>query len=141
MTDLVAMLLQTAPTPASRPTAAPPVYGYIPILLMFLIATLLPLALLGISRLAHRRTADREKPATAKSSADPVVTEPQRFSVRFFVIAMLVLVFDVETVFLFPWAVIYDKLALFGLVEMLIFIGILAVGYYYAWRKGALEWA
>ena len=57
------------------------------------------------------------------------------------IIAMLFLVFDVETIFLFPWAVIYDKLALFGLVEMLIFIGILAVGYYYAWRKGALEWA
>jgi NADH-quinone oxidoreductase subunit A len=54
---------------------------------------------------------------------------------------MLFLIFDVETIFLFPWAVIYDKLALFGLVEMLLFIGILVVGYYYAWRKGALEWA
>ena len=141
MTDLVVMLLQTAPSPASRPTTAPSVYGYIPILLMFLIATLLPLALLGISRLARRRAADREKPTTAEASADLVIAEPQRFSVRFYIIAMLFLVFDVETGFLFPWAVIYDKLALFGLVEMLIFIGILAVGYYYAWRKGALEWA
>jgi NADH-quinone oxidoreductase subunit A len=72
---------------------------------------------------------------------DPIGDARERFSVRFYIVAILFLVFDVETIFLFPWAVIYDELALFGLVEMLIFIGILVVGYYYAWRKGALEWA
>ena len=55
-------------------------------------------------------------------------------------VAMLFVIFDVETVFLFPWAVIMDELALFGLIEMLIFLGILIVGYFYAWRRGALDW-
>jgi len=72
---------------------------------------------------------------------DPIGDARDRFSVRFYIVAMLFLVFDVETIFLFPWAIIYDRLAVFGLVEMLLFIGILVVGYYYAWRKGALEWA
>ena len=72
---------------------------------------------------------------------EPIGDARDRFSVRFYIVAMLFLVFDVEVVFLFPWAIIYDKLAIFGLVEMLVFIGILVVGYYYAWRKGALEWA
>jgi len=64
-----------------------------------------------------------------------------RFSVRYFLIAVLFIVFDVETIFLFPWAVMYHKLKLFGLIEMLIFLVILVVGYLYAWRRGALSWA
>jgi NADH-quinone oxidoreductase subunit A len=64
-----------------------------------------------------------------------------RYSIRYFIIAMLFVVFDVETVFMFPWAVIMDKLKLFGLIEMLVFLFILLVGYAYAWRQGALEWA
>ena len=63
-----------------------------------------------------------------------------RFPVRFYIVAMLFVIFDVETVFMFPWAVIFDKLLLFGLIEMIVFIFILVVGYYYAWQKGALEW-
>jgi NADH-quinone oxidoreductase subunit A len=64
-----------------------------------------------------------------------------RFSVRYYLIAVLFVVFDVETVFLFPWAVMYDKLQLFGFVEMAVFLVILLVGYVYAWRRGALTWA
>ena len=63
-----------------------------------------------------------------------------RFSIRYYLIAVLFVVFDVETVFLFPWAVMYRKLALFGFVEMLVFLGILVVGYVYAWKRGALQW-
>ena len=63
-----------------------------------------------------------------------------RFSVRFYIIAVLFVVFDVETIFLFPWAVKFRVLGLFGFVEMLVFLGILMVGYAYAWKKGALEW-
>jgi NADH-quinone oxidoreductase subunit A len=83
----------------------------------------------------------REKLMPYECGVDPIGDARDRFSVRFYIVAMLFLVFDVETIFLFPWAIIYDKLALFGLVEMLVFIGILVVGYYYAWKKGALEWA
>jgi NADH-quinone oxidoreductase subunit A len=129
------------PTPTPVPTTAPPIYGYIPIILFFLIAIALPFVLLGLSRLLQRRVYEREKLLPYECGVEPIGDARDRFSVRFYIVAMLFLVFDVEVVFLFPWAIIYDKLAVFGLVEMLIFIGILVVGYYYAWRKGALEWA
>jgi len=136
-------LLQAAP---ARPGAAPdqsaaPIYGYIPIVIFFLVAVLVPVALLGLSRLLQRRVFDRDKLMPYECGIDPVGDARERFSVRFYMVAMLFLIFDVETIFLFPWAVIYDRLALFGLVEMLVFIGVLVVGYYYAWRKGAFEWA
>ena len=149
MTYLLAILLFQAqgprpgptPTPTTVPTTAPPIYGYIPIILFFLIAMALPFVLLGLSRLLQRRVYEREKLLPYECGVEPIGDARDRFSVRFYIVAMLFLVFDVEVVFLFPWAIIYDKLAIFGLVEMLVFIGILVVGYYYAWRKGALEWA
>ncbi|MBI3650704.1 MAG: NADH-quinone oxidoreductase subunit A [Acidobacteria bacterium] len=140
MTPIPALLLQSSSASASRAAAAP-IYGYIPIIMFFVIAVLLPVALLTLSRLIHRRVYEREKLMPYECGIDPIGDAHERFSVRFYIIAMLFLVFDVEVVFLFPWAIIYDKLALFGLAEMLVFIGILVVGYYYAWRKGALEWA
>jgi NADH-quinone oxidoreductase subunit A len=139
MTYISGLLLQLQPTSAGKPAA--PIYGYIPIIIFFLIAVTLPVVLLTLSRLIHRRVYEREKLMPYECGIDPIGGAHERFSVRFYIIAMLFLVFDVEVVFLFPWAIIYDKLALFGLVEMLVFIGILIVGYYYAWRKGALEWA
>src|SRR5262245_55161444 len=118
-----------------------PIYGYIPIMIFLLIAVLLPVVLLTASKLVQRRVFERQKLMPYECGVDPVGDARDRFSVRFYMVAMLFLVFDVETIFLFPWAVIYDKLALFGLIEMLVFIGVLVVGYYYAWRKGAFEWA
>ncbi|MFY9554899.1 MAG: NADH-quinone oxidoreductase subunit A [Blastocatellia bacterium] len=145
MTELLAVLIQVQPRPGPAPSAAPavtpPIYGYIPIVIFFLIAVLLPVALLAVSRLVQRRVYEREKLMPYECGVDPIGDARDRFSVRFYIVAMLFLIFDVETIFLFPWAVIYDRLAVFGLVEMLLFIGILVVGYYYAWRKGALEWA
>ncbi|MEK6299601.1 MAG: NADH-quinone oxidoreductase subunit A [Acidobacteriota bacterium] len=144
MTELLAVLLQAQPRPggaASSTATAPPIYGYIPIIIFFLIAAALPFVLLGLSRLLQRQVYGREKLMPYECGVEPIGDARERFSVRFYIVAMLFLVFDVETIFLFPWAIIYDKLALFGLVEMLLFIGILVVGYYYAWRKGALEWA
>ncbi|MDQ3167292.1 MAG: NADH-quinone oxidoreductase subunit A [Chloroflexota bacterium] len=68
--------------------------------------------------------------------------EPVRptFTPRFYVVAMLFVIFDIEAVFIFPWAVIFDELGLYGFVEMMSFIGLLFAGYVYAWKKGALEW-
>jgi NADH-quinone oxidoreductase subunit A len=71
---------------------------------------------------------------------DPIGDARRRFSVRFFLTGMLFIIFDIEIIFLYPWAVIYDKLMFFGFVEMLIFVAILAVGLAYVWKKGALEW-
>ena len=64
-----------------------------------------------------------------------------RFSIRYYLIAVLFVIFDVETVFLFPWAVMFDKLALFGFIEMMVFLVILIIGYVYIWNRGALKWA
>jgi NADH-quinone oxidoreductase subunit A len=72
---------------------------------------------------------------------EPAGDARERFSVRFYIIAILFVIFDVETIFLFPWAVIYGNLRLFAFVEMMIFLGILIVGYFYVWKKGALDWA
>jgi NADH-quinone oxidoreductase subunit A len=144
MAHILGLLLQAqAARPGAQPEsgAAPPIYGYIPIIIFFIIAVLLPVALLGASRLVQRRVFNRAKLMPYECGIDPIGDARERFSVRFYMVAMLFLIFDVETVFLFPWAIIYDKLALFGLAEMLLFIGVLVVGYYYAWRKGAFEWA
>lgn len=141
MNVLAILLLFQAQAPAAQPKTATPIYGYIPIIIFLLIAILLPIVLLGASRLVQRRVFEREKLLPYECGIDPIGDARERFSVRFYIVAMLFLIFDVETIFLFPWAVVYDQLALFGLIEMLIFIGILVVGYYYAWRKGALEWA
>lgn len=70
----------------------------------------------------------------------PLGSARQRIPIRFYLIAMLFILFDIEVVFLYPWAIVYDRLGLFGLIEMVIFIAILVVGYVYIWRKGALEW-
>ena len=81
-----------------------------------------------------------DKPA-GPTPGEPLTDARDRYSIRYYLVAMLFVIFDVETVFMFPWAVIFNKLMLFGLIEMLVFIFILVVGYYYAWQKGALEWA
>ena len=88
----------------------------------------------------------RQKPDTAKLSAYECGFEPFedariKFDVRFYLVAILFIIFDLEVAFMFPWAVIMDELALFGLIEMLVFLFILVIGYVYAWRKGALDWA
>ena len=113
---------------------------YVPILLFVLIATGFAVFTLLLSRLVHA-----EKPGTVKlqpyeCGIEPLTDPRDRYSVRYYLIAMLFVIFEVETVFMFPWAVALGRLAVFGLVEMLLFLFILIVGYAYAWRKGALEW-
>ena len=75
-----------------------------------------------------------------ESGMNPIGPGTRRMPVRFYLIAVLFILFDIETVFFLPWAIVFRQLGLFGLVEMLIFIAILLVGYLYAWKKGALEW-
>ena len=132
MTQL-AMFLQADPQPEV-------IRAYIPVLLFLIVAIAIPVVALGAAGFVRRRVFQREKLMPYECGIDPIRQAHERFSVRYYVVAMLFLIFDVETIFLFPWAVVYGQLALFGLIEMLIFIGILVVGYYWAWRKGALEW-
>jgi NADH-quinone oxidoreductase subunit A len=114
--------------------------SYIPIVLLLVIAIAFPVVALGAAGFIRRSVFEKAKLMPYECGVDPSGDARDRYSVRYYMIAMLFLIFDVETIFLFPWAIIYDQLAIFGLIEMLVFIGILIVGYYYAWKKGALEW-
>lgn len=114
--------------------------NYIPILILLIVATAFPLVALAVFSFVRRRVASRNKLTPYECGNEPMGDIRERLSVRYYLIAMLFLVFDVETIFLFPWAINQDRLALFGLIEMMIFLGILIVGYYYAWKKGSLEW-
>jgi len=118
-----------------------PVYSYLPIVLFLVVAAAFPGVALLVFRVIRPRVYDTQKMSPYECGIDPIKDARDRFSVRFYIIAMLFLIFDVETVFLLPWAITFDQLAVFGLVEMLIFVGILVIGYFYAWRKGALNWA
>jgi NADH-quinone oxidoreductase subunit A len=116
--------------------------AYVPVLFLVIVASLFAVAsLLVASKVSPRRS------TTAK--LDPyecgIVPEDElareRFPVKFYLVAMLFIVFDIETVFLYPWAVAYDELKVFGLIEMVVFIAILLGAYAYVWKRGGLEWA
>ena len=114
---------------------------YLPILLLLIVAIAFGLIVLFLSALVGiKKKGPPVKLAPYECGCDPVGTARERFSIKFYVIAMLFILFDIEAVFLYPWAIIYKKLGMFGLVEMGLFIVILFVGYIYVWKKGALEW-
>lgn len=113
---------------------------YISILIILILATLVGLTPLLLGILIRPRRPYGIKLSPYESGNPPVGDTRQKFSVKFYIIAMLFMVFDVEAVFLYPWAVAYDVIGLYGFIEMMIFIFILLVGYVYAWEKGALEW-
>jgi len=115
--------------------------GYIPVLIFIVVAALIPVLALAVGRLIRPYAPHANKRSPYECGVETTGDARERFSVRFYVIAILFVIFDVETIFLFPWAVIYGRLALFGFIEMMIFLGILIVGYFYVWKKGALEWA
>lgn len=115
---------------------------YVPILVFSLVAVTIPILLLMLTKLIRSGSPDPVKGEAYECGVKPTsLAFDTRFSVRYYLIAVLFVVFDVETIFLFPWAVSFDRLAVFGFIEMLIFLVILFVGYVYAWRRGALEWA
>lgn len=114
--------------------------SYVPIALSILVAVGFAVFALLLARLIHPSKYNKVKLEPYECGIEPVSDARDRYSVRYYLVAMLFVIFDVETVFMFPWAVVFDELLLFGLIEMLVFILILVVGYYYAWQKGALEW-
>ena len=115
--------------------------AYIPIFIFILVAIGFALFTLLVSKAVHSSRYSRVKLEPYECGIEPLTDARDRYSVRYYLVAMLFVIFDVETVFMFPWAVVMDELALFGLIEMLVFLFILVVGYVYAWRKGALDWA
>jgi NADH-quinone oxidoreductase subunit A len=115
--------------------------NYIPIFLFMALAFVFPVVTLLVARLVRPRTGGQGKLAPYECGVDPDSDARQRYAIRYYVVAILFVIFDVETIFLFPWAIIYNQLALFGLIEMLVFLGILIVGYVWIIKKGALDWA
>ncbi len=113
---------------------------YLPIGIMVLIGVVAGIVFTNINRWIGPRRPTEEKLSTYESGMEPVKTARERFSVKFYLVAMLFILFDIEVVFMYPWAVVYRELGLFGLVEMLLFIGILLIGLLYLVRKGALRW-
>jgi NADH-quinone oxidoreductase subunit A len=113
---------------------------YLGVLIFLMVATAFGIGSLLIGELLRLRRPYAEKLMPYESGNAPVGWPHMRFSVKFYIIAMLFVVFDVEAVFLYPWAVVFDKIGLYAFIEMIIFMVILLVGYIYAWRKEAFVW-
>ncbi len=110
------------------------------IMVFLMIAFAFALGSLMFGYLVRPRRPYAEKLSTYESGIPPEGEPRQRFSIKYYIVAILFVVFDVEAVFLYPWAVVFDKIGVFAFVEMAIFIAVLAAGYVYAWKKGALDW-
>ena len=114
---------------------------YLPIVVMAVLATGFAIVSLMASSLLRPNRPNPVKLSAYECGNDPVrLPRGERFSVRFYIVAMLFIIFDIETIFLFPWAVSFRSLGLFGLIEMAVFIGLVFVAYVYIWRKGGFEW-
>jgi NADH-quinone oxidoreductase subunit A len=116
-----------------------PIY-FLPIAILVAIATILAIAVVVLGHMFGPRRPTKRKSETYESGMVPIGPGTRRMPVRFYLVAVLFILFDIEVIFFLPWAVVFRKLGVFGLIEMLVFIIILLVGYVYAWRKGALEW-
>lgn len=113
---------------------------YFPILLFIFIALAFGIVTLLISYLVQPKYPEPEKLSAYECGSEPFSDARMPFPVRYYIFAMLFVIFDIEVIFLYPWAVVFDKIGLIGLIEMMIFIALFLVAYIYAWRKGALEW-
>ena len=113
---------------------------YVAIGLMVFLSTLVALIAIGLGTIFGPKKESAAKAMPYESGMVPIGEGTRRMPIRFYLIAVLFILYDIEVVFFLPWAVVFRQLGLFGLIEMVIFIVILLVGYVYAWKKGALEW-
>ena len=114
--------------------------SYIPIAIFVVVATGFALFTLVFSGLLHSEKYNKVKLEPYECGIEPTTDARDRYSVRYYLVAMLFVIFDVETVFLFPWAVSLKEIGALGFWSMMVFLAILTVGFVYEWRKGALEW-
>jgi NADH-quinone oxidoreductase subunit A len=113
---------------------------YFPIMFFIVLALVFGIWTLVISSLLQPKYPEPEKLSVYECGSEPFSDARMPFPVRYYIFAMLFVIFDIEVIFLYPWAVVFTKIELIGLIEMLVFIGLFLVAYVYAWRKGALEW-
>jgi len=114
---------------------------WFPVLIQILIAIGVASAMIGLSALLGRRVRDPIKSLPYESGMKPVGNARERFTVKFYLVAMVFILFDIEAIFLYPWAVIYRQLRLFAFFEMLLFIVLVLCGFFYIWKKGVLNWS
>ena len=113
---------------------------YLAIFIYFIIATVLAIILLGVSFLVSTRRPDPEKISAYECGFDPFDDARSRFDVQFYLVAILFIIFDLEVTFLFPWALVLNKVSFFGFWSMMLFLVVLTIVFIYEWNKGALEW-
>ena len=118
----------------------PVLYGYLPVLVFMVIAGAIAVAMVGGSLLAAHQKPYPEKVSAYECGFEPFDDARRRFDVRFYLVAILFIIFDLEVAFLFPWAVAFGKLGATGFWSMVVFLAVLTVGFAYEWKKGALEW-
>jgi NADH-quinone oxidoreductase subunit A len=114
---------------------------YFPVLVQALLAMALAAGLLTVSYLLGKRVRNIVKDMPYESGIVPTGDARHRFSVKFYLVAMLFILFDIEAIFLYPWAVVYRELKMFGFIEMLVFVVPILAGFFYIWKKGALDWS
>ena len=114
--------------------------GYLPILIFLVIAIGLTVVMLVASFVLAKQRPDTEKLSPYECGFDAFDDAPMKFDIRFYLVSILFIIFDLEVAFLFPWAVAFKDVGWFGFWSMMIFLGVLTVGFIYEWRKGALEW-
>ena len=114
---------------------------YFPVLVQGLISMALSAGLLSVSFLLGKKVRNRVKDMPYESGIVPTGDARGRFSVKFYLVAMLFILFDIEAIFLYPWVVVYRELKMFAFVEMLIFVILILSGFFYIWKKGALDWS
>src|SRR6476646_7051166 len=118
-----------------------PTEYYFPVLIQAIVAMALAAGLLTVSYLLGKRVRNRIKDTPYESGITPTGDARERFSVKFYLVGMLFILFDIEAIFLYPWVVVYRELKMFGFVEMLIFVILILSGFFYIWKKGALDWS
>jgi len=114
---------------------------YFPVLVQIAIAVVVAAALVALSYFIGKRVKDRVKDSPYECGIAPTGSARERFSVKFYLVGMIFILFDIEAVFLYPWAVVYRELKLFAFGEMFIFVALILVGFFYVWKKGALDWS
>lgn len=113
---------------------------YLPLLILIILATIFAVIAMVLPAVLGPRRKTKAKMEPYESGMLPYTDARRRFPVQYYVIAVLFILFDIEVIFLYPWAVVLRQLKLFGLIEMVVFLGILVIGYVFVWKKGALEW-
>src|ERR1700730_9183265 len=121
------------------PTSYPETY--FPVLVQIVIAVLVASGLVALSYLLGKRVKSPLKDTPYESGIAPTGSARERFSVKFYLVAIVFILFDIEAIFLYPWAVVYRELKMFGFVEMFVFIALILSGFFYIWKKGALDWS